>query len=566
MENKFTRRNDMDALRAMAMLLGISFHISLAYTGKGWFVQDNKSHAFFAWLCDTSHGFRMPLFFVISGFFTAMLWQKRGLKSLLSNRFKRIFLPCIAAVVVFGTANGIAVRYAMSNNIPKPYNPPMSQINLDALKKAMNSKDSWSLELLKPEGKSIVLKDKFEIPAMGSGYTIGIGEEGKATEVVFDNQAIRLLQSPEKALEVAWENFSKGADISFWHSNGDTKRAHKWLPNEDLTISPIRAKHLVIGWQKSLKLVEKGSVNQLTFKNIPDHLLPEKETENHISKENLVAQENISFREKYFESINNPYFTNMTFDHMWFLWFLCWFVSAFAAIVFFTKNIKFKIPQKWLSQPNCFIWLIPLTMLPQSMMHFGNEVFGPDTSLGILPFPHTLFYYAIFFSYGALIFGRDGNKPKTPKRGWFYLSFCLFVIFPVWNPANQNDLWLDLLQAAFTWGMIFASIDLFRYYLSKESKIMRYISDSSYWIYLAHLPLVFIGQSLALTWEVNAFIKFTVLNILIFAILLISYHLIVRSTLLGVFLNGRKYSFFPKSTQKAHINNTDSEKNLSRET
>ena len=39
------------------------------------------------------HGFRMPLFFLLSGFFTAMLWKRRGLGGLLIHRVKRILLP-----------------------------------------------------------------------------------------------------------------------------------------------------------------------------------------------------------------------------------------------------------------------------------------------------------------------------------------------------------------------------------------------------------------------------------------------------------------------------------------
>ena len=83
---KFTRRNDMDILRASALLLGLSYHIGSAYSGDGWFIQD-QSNSLIKWLCDVIHGFRMPLFFLISGFFTAMLWKKRGLKKLITHRF-----------------------------------------------------------------------------------------------------------------------------------------------------------------------------------------------------------------------------------------------------------------------------------------------------------------------------------------------------------------------------------------------------------------------------------------------------------------------------------------------
>jgi len=44
------------------------------------------------------HGFRMPLFFLLSGFFTAMLWQSRGLQRLWRHRLNRLGLPLAAGL------------------------------------------------------------------------------------------------------------------------------------------------------------------------------------------------------------------------------------------------------------------------------------------------------------------------------------------------------------------------------------------------------------------------------------------------------------------------------------
>ncbi|MCB1129385.1 MAG: acyltransferase family protein, partial [Verrucomicrobiae bacterium] len=94
------RRHDLDALRAAAMLLGIAFHIGIGFAaGFPWLVQDARRSVGFLLFVDASHGFRMPLFFLISGFFTAMLWRKRGLKALLKHRFQRILLPCLLGLV-----------------------------------------------------------------------------------------------------------------------------------------------------------------------------------------------------------------------------------------------------------------------------------------------------------------------------------------------------------------------------------------------------------------------------------------------------------------------------------
>ena len=41
---------------------------------------------------------------------------------------------------------------------------------------------------------------------------------------------------------------------------------------------------------------------------------------------------------------------------------------------------------------------------------------------------------------------------------------------------------------------------------------------------------------------------FNVINITIFTVLLISYHLLVRSTPIGIFLNGKRFPYFKKKT------------------
>ncbi len=95
----YPRRYDLDALRAAAMLLGIALHAGLSFTPFPWPVQDAQQSGIFGLLFAAIHGFRMPVFFVLSGFFTAMLWRGRGLKSLLSHRFRRVFLSFLLGLV-----------------------------------------------------------------------------------------------------------------------------------------------------------------------------------------------------------------------------------------------------------------------------------------------------------------------------------------------------------------------------------------------------------------------------------------------------------------------------------
>lgn len=104
------RLNYMDNLRALAMLGGIFFHAALAYSpilSDLWFTADRHQSAVIDMIIWFTHLFRMPVFFVIGGFFCALLVAKRGMGGMLKNRSIRILLPfiiftplCIAAVIV----------------------------------------------------------------------------------------------------------------------------------------------------------------------------------------------------------------------------------------------------------------------------------------------------------------------------------------------------------------------------------------------------------------------------------------------------------------------------------
>ena len=100
-----TRFHDLDALRAFAMLLGIVLHAAAFLVPIDfWPVQDDWVAATplerngYAYAASIIHGFRMPLFFLVSGFFSALLWQARGSRRLARQRLERIGLPLLASL------------------------------------------------------------------------------------------------------------------------------------------------------------------------------------------------------------------------------------------------------------------------------------------------------------------------------------------------------------------------------------------------------------------------------------------------------------------------------------
>jgi hypothetical protein len=189
-------------------------------------------------------------------------------------------------------------------------------------------------------------------------------------------------------------------------------------------------------------------------------------------------------------------------------------------------------------------------MLPQLRMGEGGDVrvFGPDTSTGWIPVWHVLAYYAVFFAFGALLYGRTNRRGTalvaTVGRWWPVLlvvgagvfAFALDLTFDEgasWTLASIG-------QVAYAWLVIFGLIGLFHAVLGTERRGVRYLSDSAYWLYLAHLPLVILGQIWIRNWDLPAAVKFVGLTVVLTGLLLVSYQLFVRYTALGTLLNGKR--------------------------
>lgn len=98
------RMHALDGLRATMMLLGLVLHTAVSYTvidlGAAWGYKDTATTPFADLVVMFIHVFRMPVFFVLAGFFAAMLCVRRGVAGFVNNRLQRIVLPFVVAVVL----------------------------------------------------------------------------------------------------------------------------------------------------------------------------------------------------------------------------------------------------------------------------------------------------------------------------------------------------------------------------------------------------------------------------------------------------------------------------------
>ena len=100
----------------------------------------------------------------------------------------------------------------------------------------------------------------------------------------------------------------------------------------------------------------------------------------------------------------------------------------------------------------------------------------------------------------------------------------------------------SLAYAITSWTLVFGCVGFFSAYFSNPNPVFRYLADASYWMYLIHLPVLFVIELPMSQWQAHWALKLGILNVSCFGILLLSYQLFVRNTMIGVCLNGRRCS------------------------
>ena len=240
--------------------------------------------------------------------------------------------------------------------------------------------------------------------------------------------------------------------------------------------------------------------------------------------------------------------TGHVFAHLWLFWLLCWLVLAFALYATIAERRLWRgPPQKIILSPLRYLWLIPLTMVPQWFMAARGAIpnFGPDTFISIIPMPYIPIYYGIFFFFGAFYYDCDDSTGKLGRQWIITMPIALLVIFPVTlilglSPnsfGGYRQPALLVLKAMYAWLMVFSLMGISRELISRESRVWRYLSDVAYWLYLAHLPLLLAVQAMMRTWDLPAIVKFGLICFGVTGVLLLIHQFFLRYTFLGTLLN-----------------------------
>lgn len=240
-----------------------------------------------------------------------------------------------------------------------------------------------------------------------------------------------------------------------------------------------------------------------------------------------------------------------TLAHLWFLYYLCFFYLLIPVCRFLVRR---SIPvqqglRKLLLSPvslALFSLFTALTLWPfrGGQVHEGFIFLKPH-----LP---SLVYYGSFFVFGYIFhFYRDFLQSLARYVPW--CAVLGVVLFPLSlyvsqlehaapPPAFGIHLAAVIVHALCTWTLIYLFIGSALRFFDNESPWILYISQSSYWVFLVHLPAVCFAAWWLVQYDLPAMVKFLIVVAFTTFVCFVTYHYWVQNTWVSVFLNGRRFN------------------------
>jgi hypothetical protein len=206
--------------------------------------------------------------------------------------------------------------------------------------------------------------------------------------------------------------------------------------------------------------------------------------------------------------------------------------------------------------------------------YFWGGIPTPDREP--LPQPSALFGFGVPFACGWLLQRRADLLSVWERHWWPYslvamaciaISYYLvtFTNLPLRVPSGRAL--YAACYALATWTTMVALVGAGTRFFARPSPVWRYLADSSYWLYVAHVPVVFALQTAVMNLQLHWSLKFAAIMVVTCGSLLLIYHYCVRSTGLGQLMNGRKHprsrladlwqgaapQSFPAPTERAEV-------------
>lgn len=234
--------------------------------------------------------------------------------------------------------------------------------------------------------------------------------------------------------------------------------------------------------------------------------------------------------------------------HLWFLYYLLLiYVVVLAARRFvpareqLDRIFRALIERRW--------GVLVLAAPVAGVLAAEGSRYGLPNPEALVPVPALVFIYGCFFAAGWMLH-RQPDLLGVFERRWLSHAVLGAVLALVLlasqgpGPASRARALVQdaapYLYALAMWTLVAAFTGLCLRFFAAASPRIRYVSDSSYWLYLLHLPLIVFVQVAISHWQLHWAWKIALIHIVVLPPLFVSYHFLVRATFVGAVLNGRR--------------------------
>jgi len=201
------------------------------------------------------------------------------------------------------------------------------------------------------------------------------------------------------------------------------------------------------------------------------------------------------------------------------------------------------------SRVGIFIVAFPTAFCLWFMEHW--TVNTPDKSL--VPELAISLLYGGFFFFGWLLHRNLSLVNSFADITWHKLLICIIsmvgsVTLSSFEMQYSHSYYM-LIKAGFMlsyaimmWSTVSIIIGLCKRFFARSSQIIRYVADASFWIYLIHLPIVIWLQIAFAELPIHWSLKLISITFITMFISILLYDLFIRTTFIGVALNGKRKS------------------------
>lgn len=230
--------------------------------------------------------------------------------------------------------------------------------------------------------------------------------------------------------------------------------------------------------------------------------------------------------------------------HLWFLWMLLWYCLAAAALARLLPPAVWEWPARQLHRLAASTWGPAVLALPLVLAGLGYKHGLLQPGGDFLPPWNEWLHNGIFFAYGLAM-----HRHREEAWGWHMAHWRLqaevgalaVLLTGLLVSLQAPAVVIALSYNLGAWLCSFALLGWGLRKLASPRPWLAYLADSAYWVYLVHLPLTMAFAVLMLGLPLPPEIKILVGIVGTTVLCLASYQFLVRSSWIGLLLNGRRH-------------------------